>query len=136
MIMSNDAGNELPREAMEDCFHPPAEPVEVECIHCGREYRSDAIVWKVSAYDGKGHWCCPFEDCTGQGYGFDILPVESNVDGQGEFDLDDPCLDCQKRHCEKCEYADGMIDLSHLRGDDLDLTDSFSSLVDSGEFDF
>jgi hypothetical protein len=80
----------VPPEAREDPFSPPDEPVMVECIHCGSEYLSDRIVWRVGP-DGKGFWCCPIRGCDGMGFGFDIWPLDARVDD--ESDEDDACED-------------------------------------------
>ena len=79
----------LPPEALEDCFRPPDEAVQVECIHCGNEYSSDAIVWRsVPGKDIKGFWCCPIPGCDGVGFQFDIFPVgtwdDDEADCEGE----------------------------------------------------
>jgi hypothetical protein len=60
---------------MEECdpFGPPAECVEVECLHCGRRYRSDDLV------ERDGLWCCPTVHCGGAGFGFDVQPVTHQV---------------------------------------------------------
>lgn len=84
-----------------DCFKPPAIPTEVCCLHCGCEYESYLIEWRVQTTDdGKTHgfWCCPTLGCDGRGFGFDILPTDPDYVGEdGEamwsFDEDDPDLD-------------------------------------------
>lgn len=50
-----------------DPFGPPEKPIDVVCIHCEREYRSDEM-----RQDEEGLWCCKFEDCDGRGFGWDI----------------------------------------------------------------
>ena len=60
---------DLPPEAMKDPMHPPDKPVRAECIHCGRTFSSDEMVW----YEGL--WCCPHITCGGIGYTIDIWPV-------------------------------------------------------------
>lgn len=62
-----------------DPFRPPAIPTEVGCIHCGEEYDSYRIEWRVFTLDdGRQHgfWCCPMPGCDGKGFGFDILPTD------------------------------------------------------------
>ena len=62
-----------------DCFRTPAIPTLVGCLHCGEEYDSYLIEWRVStAVNGKPHgfWCCPTPGCGGAGFGFDILPAD------------------------------------------------------------
>jgi hypothetical protein len=61
-----------------DCFKPPPGCVVVECLHCGEEYDSYRIEWRVFDSDKgpQGFWCCPIEGCDGVGFGFDIFPVD------------------------------------------------------------
>lgn len=62
-----------------DPFRPPAIPTEVHCIHCGEEYESYLIEWRLEkSHDGteRGFWCCPIQGCDGKGFGFDILPTD------------------------------------------------------------
>jgi len=62
-----------------DPFKPPAVPTEVCCLHCGEEYDSYLIEWRVeTSPDGSKHgfWCCPTPGCDGRGFGFDILPTD------------------------------------------------------------
>jgi hypothetical protein len=61
-----------------DPFKPPPGSVLVHCIHCGEEYESFRIEWRVfDDSDGKhGFWCCPIEGCDGKGFGFDIFPID------------------------------------------------------------
>ena len=77
---------DLPPEAYEDPFAPPDEPCVVECIHCGREYTSDLIVWREE--DDGGFWCCPTPGCDGVGFRFDIWPLGSWCDDGCEDDED------------------------------------------------
>jgi hypothetical protein len=68
-----------PLNADADPFRPPAIPTLVACIHCGQEYDSYQIEWRVEPdADGRPHgfWCCPVAGCDGRGFGFDILPVD------------------------------------------------------------
>jgi hypothetical protein len=69
-----------------DCFGPPEISIPVECIHCGEEYDSYRIEWRIETNsEGKrqGFWCCPIEGCDGKGFGFDIFPVDpDNDDGR------------------------------------------------------
>jgi len=62
--------DELPMRARMDPMAPPIEAVAVRCMHCGREYSSDEIVWFY------GMWCCPHGTCRGTGFLFDIVPVK------------------------------------------------------------
>jgi hypothetical protein len=70
-----------PLDSSSDPFGPPKISVMVSCLHCGEEYDSYRIEWRVeTGADGKPHgfWCCPTAGCDGKGFGFDILPVDSN----------------------------------------------------------
>ncbi|HYE61955.1 MAG TPA: hypothetical protein VD997_08150 [Phycisphaerales bacterium] len=70
----------------DDHFGPPEKPCEVTCLHCGKRYGSELIVWRVSTMkDGSQHgfWCCPVPGCDGAGFLMDIYPVDPNWDGQG-----------------------------------------------------
>jgi len=90
-----------PLDAQADPFRPPAVPTSVECLHCGQEYDSCLIEWRVEALaDGcqHGFWCCPTPGCDGRGFGFDILPTDPEyrderggwvMDDEGEDDEDD-----------------------------------------------
>ena len=78
-----------------DPFGPPAIPTLVGCIHCGEEYDSYRIEWRIEkSHDGtdRGFWCCPIEGCDGRGFGFDIYPVDPDYvgeDGEKFFTNDD-----------------------------------------------
>jgi len=82
-----------PLDSQADPFKPPETPVEVSCLHCGREYDSYLIEWRVeTSPDGKQHgfWCCPTPGCDGRGFGFDILPTDPNYqDERGGWFYDD-----------------------------------------------
>lgn len=98
-----------PFDPASDPFKPPAIPTLVSCLHCGQEYESYLIEWRVEAdADGRSHgfWCCPVPGCGGCGFGFDLLPVDpdyrdesggwvgSDDDDEGEDDpLDDDAFD-------------------------------------------
>lgn len=72
-----------------DPFAPPSISTEVHCIHCGEEYDSYRIEWRIERdTDGTAHgfWCCPVEGCDGKGFGFDIFPVDPEYrDENGEL---------------------------------------------------
>jgi hypothetical protein len=72
-----------------DPFGPPAISTVVHCIHCGEEYDSYRIEWRIERdLDGQSHgfWCCPMENCDGKGFGFDIFPVDPEYrDENGEL---------------------------------------------------
>ena len=78
------AGDELTNPDS-DPFKPPAIPTEVHCLHCGEEYESYLIEWRVS-HDHKGRargfWCCPVEGCGGAGFGFDMFPTDPEYVGE------------------------------------------------------
>ena len=82
-----------PLDPKNDCFGPPAIPTLVVCIHCGEEYESFRIEWRIKTdFEGKpqGFWCCPIQGCDGKGFGFDIFPVDPNYqDDRFEFFEDD-----------------------------------------------
>lgn len=63
-----------------DCFKPPPGSILVHCLHCGEEYESYRIEWRIfDGPDGKhGMWCCPIEGCDGAGFGFDIFPIDAD----------------------------------------------------------
>jgi hypothetical protein len=68
-----------PLDADKDPFRPPTIPTLVGCLHCGQEYESYRIEWRVErGADGRPHgfWCCPIPGCGGIGFGCDILPVD------------------------------------------------------------
>jgi hypothetical protein len=68
-----------PLDADSDPFRPPAVSTLVKCLHCGEEYDSYRIEWRIEQLgDGQPHgfWCCPIAECSGRGFGFDILPVD------------------------------------------------------------
>lgn len=72
-----------------DPFAPPAISTIVHCIHCGEEYDSYRIEWRVERdLDGREHgfWCCPMLGCDGKGFGFDIFPIDPEYrDENGEL---------------------------------------------------
>jgi hypothetical protein len=57
-----------------DPFGPPSTPIEVQCLHCGSEYLSDAMV-----QDDEGLWCCGVPGCDGRGFEFDVWPVGDDL---------------------------------------------------------
>ncbi|MGD9636980.1 MAG: hypothetical protein AB7G28_14590 [Pirellulales bacterium] len=72
-----------------DPFAPPVISTVVHCIHCGEEYDSYRIEWRIERDAGgeaHGFWCCPIEGCDGKGFGFDIFPVDPEYrDENGEL---------------------------------------------------
>jgi hypothetical protein len=82
-----------PLDSQADPFRPPEVPIEVSCLHCGREYDSYLIEWRVeTGADGEPHgfWCCPTPGCDGRGFGFDILPTDPHYqDERGGWCSDD-----------------------------------------------
>jgi hypothetical protein len=72
-----------------DPFGPPAISTLVHCLHCGEEYDSYRIEWRVETRtDGsqQGFWCCPTKGCGGIGFGFDIFPIDPEYrDENGEL---------------------------------------------------
>ena len=82
-----------PLDPQADPFKPPTIPTEVGCLHCGEEYESYLIEWRVETdSEGKQHgfWCCPTAGCGGRGFGFDILPLDPDYqDERGGWVHDD-----------------------------------------------
>jgi hypothetical protein len=92
-----------------DPFRPPAIPTEVGCLHCGQEYDSYLIEWRVETDDAgnqMGFWCCPTPGCGGRGFGFDIFPTDPDYrdeegnkmwcdddEGEDDEDFDEELLD-------------------------------------------
>jgi hypothetical protein len=78
-----------PLDSSNDPFGPPAISTVVHCIHCGEEYDSYKIEWRIERdSDGNPHgfWCCPMPGCDGKGFGFDIFPVDPEYrDENGEL---------------------------------------------------
>ena len=99
-----------------DPFRPPAIPTEVGCLHCGEEYDSYRIEWRVERdADGEAHgfWCCPMPGCDGKGFGFDIFPVDPEYrDENGEL----MWCDDDEEEFEDDEFGDGEF----AEFDDLD----------------
>jgi hypothetical protein len=115
-----------PLDPTGDPFGPPEVSVEVECLHCGQQYDSYLIEWRIQTdVEGKQHgfWCCPTPGCGGMGFGFDILPTDPNYrDERGgwvycddedeeydEDDFDEDALDADLT-------SDGPSDLSKPSG--------------------
>lgn len=77
-----------PLDPASDPFKPPAIPTAVSCLHCGEEFDSYLIEWRVET--GKsgtpmGFWCCPTPGCDGKGFGFDIFPLDPDyLDENGD----------------------------------------------------
>ncbi len=108
--------NELPPDALEDCFRPPDVACTVHCIHCDNEYSSDRIEWRKAEGATIGFWCCPMEGCNGRGFGFDIFPVDPDIcaqhgihvhscdgdEGEGEWEDDEDC----DGDCDNCPRLD------------------------------
>lgn len=83
-----------PTDKDADCFKPPADPVEVGCLHCGQVFMSDQMTYRIGEdSEGKpmGFWCCPDPLCSGRGFGFDLLPTDPNYrdENGGWVHLDD-----------------------------------------------
>jgi hypothetical protein len=81
-----------------DPFGPPEVSIEVQCLHCGEQYDSYLIEWRVEMdADGNPHgfWCCPTPGCSGMGFGFDILPTDPEYQDErgGWFSCDDEDFD-------------------------------------------
>ena len=82
-----------PLDSQADPFRPPETAVEVSCLHCGQQYESYLIEWRVeTSRDGTPHgfWCCPTPGCDGRGFGFDIFPTDPHYhDERGGWVCDD-----------------------------------------------
>ncbi|MGD0897094.1 MAG: hypothetical protein ABR915_04615 [Thermoguttaceae bacterium] len=82
-----------PPDSQSDPFKPPAIPTAVHCIHCGQEYESYLMEWRIEeGSDGQQHgfWCCPVDGCDGRGFGFDIFPTDPEYrDENGGWVYDD-----------------------------------------------
>lgn len=81
-----------PLEPDGDPFGPPAISAMVGCLHCGQEYDSYRIEWRIldTANGPHGFWCCPIPGCDGRGFGFDILPTDPDYrDEHGGWFTDD-----------------------------------------------
>jgi hypothetical protein len=98
-----------------DPFGPPAVSTVVQCLHCGEQYDSYLIEWRVErSADGKPHgfWCCPIAGCDGKGFGFDILPIDPHYrDEHGEGFWDD-------------EEGDELDELDEEWADDFEFGDT------------
>jgi hypothetical protein len=77
-----------PLDPSTDPFKPPAIPTAVSCLHCGEEFDSYLIEWRVETDKGgspMGFWCCPTPGCDGKGFGFDIFPLDPDyLDENGD----------------------------------------------------
>lgn len=82
----------------DDPFAPPAEPVLAHCQHCGQEYMTSEIRYERrgdrgdgarggdgEAGEERGFWVCPTPGCAGAGFGFDIFPIDGEIEGPGGF---------------------------------------------------
>ncbi len=106
-----------PLDPDDDPFRPPAVPTMVGCLHCGREYESYLIEWRVGINgEGKpeGFCCCPTPGCHGLGFGFDILPTDRNYrDENGGWYCDDEEDDDEQHAYEEDDevaWGDGGLD--------------------------
>lgn len=69
--------NPQSKSAQSDCFGPPKKPVAVMCIHCGKEYASDQMIWGRKKGVGArwAMWWCATPECYGAGFGVDVKEV-------------------------------------------------------------
>jgi hypothetical protein len=111
-----------------DPFGPPAISTVVHCIHCGEEYDSYRIEWRIERdLDGQSHgfWCCPMENCDGKGFGFDIFPVDPEYrDENGELMW---CSDDEDD--EDDEFEDELF-----KDDDFEALDDDEEVVEASEW--
>ena len=132
-----------PLDPKGDPFGPPEVSVEVECLHCGRQYDSYLIEWRIETdADGKQHgfWCCPTPDCGGRGFGFDIFPTDPEYrDERGgwfscdeeDFNEDDELDDFSARRSNRRPKAGQQ----RSRSGETERRRSNSVLRDSPRFD-
>jgi hypothetical protein len=79
---------QLPPEAMADCFRPPEDELSevCGCLHCGQEgpaFEAVEMRWMAN----EKMWACPCTTCGGRGFDFDIHPVCARWE----------CVDCGKK---------------------------------------
>ena len=115
-----------PLDADSDPFKPPAISTLVACLHCGEEYDSYRIEWRVEACaDGKqrGFWCCPIEECDGRGFGFDIFPVDPDYrDEDGNLmRVDDEDDEDEDDEDDEDELDEGTADGGDVKGNGEEL---------------
>lgn len=119
-----------PLNSDNDPFGPPAISTLVHCIHCGEEYDSFRIEWRVEQdADGKPHgfWCCPMPGCDGKGFCFDIFPVDPEYrDENGELIW----CDDDEEFDEEDDEAFFDEDDSALEFDEADLDDQDEIFID------
>jgi hypothetical protein len=107
-----------PLDRQSDPFHPPAISTLVSCLHCGQEFDSFRIEWRIER-DAKGQphgfWCCPIPGCDGKGFGFDIFPVDPEYrDERGGWFYDDESDESD----EDSSKADALPSESNAADDD------------------
>lgn len=122
-----------------DPFAPPVISTVVHCIHCGEEYDSYRIEWRIERdADGQSHgfWCCPMDNCDGKGFGFDIFPVDPEYrDENGELmwcsdgsDEEDEFDDDEDIYFKDREFADS--DLAEVDDDEIEVAEGPNDLED------
>jgi hypothetical protein len=130
-----------------DPFGPPLISTLVQCIHCGEEYDSFRIEWRVEAdADGKPHgfWCCPMPGCDGMGFGFDIFPVDPEYrdengelmwcDDEDDYEEDDSTLDPADLFDELDEFDElNELELENTNGHHYDEEAPFGKRRTDGE---
>jgi hypothetical protein len=91
-----------------DRCQPPILPTVVKCERCGQEYESSRIEERLEGEtEGRPQWCCPIPDCSGKGFGFNILPVNRHYHNEvGDWDsLEAFYPDASRRHQVHYEFA-------------------------------
>jgi len=105
-----------PTDPTGDPFGPPPISTEVFCLHCGEEYDSYRIEWRVlDMEDGSKHgfWCCPIEGCDGKGFGFDIFPTDPEYrdeNGEAMWTTDDEDDSYEEDFLEDEEFMEKEFD--------------------------
>jgi hypothetical protein len=111
-----------PLDPTNDPFGPPEVSVEVECLHCGEQYQSNLIEWRIETdADGNPHgfWCCPTPGCGGMGFGFDILPTDPEYQDEngGWVDCEDDDEDDEE---EEEDFDEDSLDEDSVSDSPID----------------
>jgi hypothetical protein len=120
---------QLPAEAMADCFKPPKDELAeiCGCLHCGREgpvFEAVEMRWMKN----ENMWACPCTTCGGRGFTFDIHPLEARWEcAHCRHKWKPPGGNCKPSNCKcpKCgsTEASGMFDDEHSEEEIEAMTD-------------